>query len=58
MALTIEYCKKDKITSIIHVDFINKKVSVKNQTDRILDTAFGVNDNPTMEDFQRLLERR
>lgn len=56
--LVIEYCKKDIVTSIITVDFTTNKVSVENKTDRIIDTAFGVNRNPTMEDFNRLLQRR
>lgn len=56
--LSIKYKKKDTITSMITVDFQTKKVTVENFTDRLLDTAFGVRDNPTMEDFYNLLQRR
>lgn len=56
--LTVRYKKKDTVTSMISVDFKTKKVTVENFTDRLLDTAFGVRDNPTMDDFKNLLQSR
>lgn len=52
----IEYFWKDKLTSIIEVD--KDRVKVTNYTDDLILTAFGVNDNPTIEDLDEFLEDR
>lgn len=44
--------------TIIYADYKNKKVTIENKTDRILDTAFGVNQNPTWEEYEAFLEDR
>lgn len=52
------YCK-DKLGTEIEVDYKTKTVkSVTNHTDYFLDKAFGNNDNPTWEDWERFLESR
>ena len=42
----------------IHADFLHKTIQIENHTDRILDTAFGVNTTPTWKDFETFLEDR
>lgn len=46
------------VGSIITADYIQQVVTVENYTDEILDTAFGVNKNPTWKDFEDFLEDR
>lgn len=46
-----EYYDRDTLCSIIDVDFTTKQVRVENKVDSILDTAFGVNTEPTWDDF-------
>ena len=42
----------------ISADLANKKVSIENFTDDILDRAFGVKERPSWEDFKGLLSDR
>ena len=51
-----EYYDRDTLCSIIDVDFTTKQVRVENKVDSILDTAFGVNTEPTWDDFLIFLE--
>ena len=44
--------------TIIYANFQTKEITIENKTDRILDTAFGVNQNPTWSDFEDFLESR
>lgn len=53
-----EYYDRDTLCSIIDVDFTTKQVRVENKVDSILDTAFGVNTEPTWDDFLIFLESR
>lgn len=46
------------VGSIIHADFKEKRISVKNYIDKPLLTAFGVNTSPSWEDFEDFLESR
>jgi len=46
------------VGTVIKVDYKTKTVEIENKTRRILDTAFGVNQSPTWEDFERFLESR
>ena len=46
-----QYYDKDTLCSIIDADFTTKQVRVENKVDSILDTAFGVNTEPTWDDF-------
>lgn len=36
----------------IDIDFANQTIEIKNHTDNLIDRAFGVNEKPTMEDFE------
>lgn len=53
-----QYYDKDTLCSIIDADFTTKQVRVENKVDSILDTAFGVNTEPTWDDFLIFLESR
>lgn len=53
-----EYYDKDVLCSTIVCDFTSKTVLVKNHTEDILKTAFGVNLSPTWDDFTEFLEER
>lgn len=46
------------VGTIIYVDYKNQTVKIENKTDEILDTAFGVKQTPTWEDYEHFLEER
>lgn len=50
-------CKDDVMTEIF-VDYKTKVVRIKNNTESLLDRAFGINENPTFEDYENLLKER
>ena len=50
-------CDEECCTQIL-VDFIHEKVEIRNTTDKIMLRAFGININPTWEDFMEFLEDR
>jgi len=50
-------CEEECCTQIL-VDFKHEKIEIKNTTDKIMLRAFGVNRNPTWEDFMEFLEDR
>lgn len=50
-------CKNDIMTEIF-VDYKTKAVRIKNHTESLLDRAFGINENPTFEDYENLLKER
>lgn len=54
------YYKKNetKLCTIIDVDFGEETIKIQNFTDDLLDRAFGINENPTMKDFERFIEDR
>lgn len=56
--LRLEYMYREKICSVIWVNFQNRKVVVENRTDDILHRAFGVKVKPDWEDFEYFLESR
>ena len=43
---------------MIDVDEINRRVRVRNYTDNLLYRAFGINGNPTYEDYEEFLKSR
>ena len=50
MAEMILYFKTPRgLGTTIHADFLHKTIQIENHTDRILDTAFGVNTTPTLQ---------
>ena len=42
----------------MEIDFVNQTVKIKNHTDNLIDRAFGVNEHPTMKDFEEFCEYR
>lgn len=56
--MRIEFRKKNRICTVIYVDFLDEEVIIQNRTNDIFDRAFGVVENPTWEDFQEFLASR
>ena len=50
-------CDEACCTQIL-VDFKHEKIKIRNTTDNIILRAFGINRNPTWEDFMEFLEER
>lgn len=56
--MVLYYKNKDRITTKIVVDPIKKSVQIENYSDFPLELAFGVNKNPSFQDFEDFLEDR
>ncbi len=56
--LIFNFFDGDVLCSKICADFTEKTLSVKNETDNIVKTAFGKNEVPTWKDFENFLEER
>jgi putative transcriptional regulator len=52
------YMYKEKVCTVIDVDELNQKVKIINYVDNIMFRAFGINNNPTYEEYERFLESR
>lgn len=53
-----QYFDKTILHSTIICDFTNKTLCVKNHTDNILKTAFGVSEKPSWDDFLEFIKER
>lgn len=49
--MKIDFMFKTSVCTTIYVDFRHEKINIVNKTDDILHRAFGVNDNPSWQDF-------
>lgn len=56
--MRIDFMYKTSVCTTILVDFWNEKIKITNKTDDILHRAFGVNENPTWDDFNEFLAER
>ena len=56
--LRMTYMNGRKPCTIIDVDFINERITIKNRTEDMLHTAFGVVEKPTWEHFEEFLADR
>ena len=56
--MRLDFMFRQKVCTEIYVDFEHKKIRIVNRTDDIMKRAFGVNENPTWEDFEAFLEDR
>lgn len=56
--MILYYKNKERVTSKIVVDLMKKTVHVENYSNFPLELAFGVNKNPTFQDFEDFLEER
>lgn len=54
----MDFMCEDECCTQILVDFKHEKIQIKNTTDKIMLRAFGINRNPTWEDFLEFLEER
>lgn len=56
--MRLDFMFRQKVCTEIYVDFANKRIKIINRTNDIMKRAFGVNENPTWEDFESFLEER
>lgn len=57
--MKLDFRKGDgRLLTEIWVDYRTNEVKIKNHTDDIIDRAFGINEHPTIEDFERFIEDR
>ncbi|MCD8082689.1 MAG: hypothetical protein LUE86_03940 [Clostridiales bacterium] len=58
LVMRMIFMHRDRVCTIIDIDFKNRQIFVRNQTDDLLHRAFGVIEHPTWEDFEEFLESR
>lgn len=56
--MRLDFMFRQKVCTEIYVDFENKQIKIINRTNDIMKRAFGVNENPTWENFEDFLESR
>ena len=56
--LRINYMNRQQLCTTIDVDFRHERIKIKNFTDKIPLRAFGVNEEPSWEDFEVFLQER
>ncbi len=56
--MRLDYMFKQTVCTMIYIDYKNQKIQIINRTDDILHRAFGINENPTWEDFEEFLRSR
>lgn len=56
--IILDYYNFDRLQTTIAADYTEKKVRIKNHTDDTVHLAFGVNKNPSWEDYTDFLEER
>ena len=54
----IWYMHRSEICTLIDVDEVQREVRIRNYTNRIQYRAFGVNEEPTFDEYQEFLESR
>ena len=57
-SLRMFYMYEDKICTLIDVDLKNQKIKIKNYVDNIMFRVFGVNENPSFNDYKEFLKSR
>lgn len=58
LTMRMIYMDDDKECTVIDIDFMHKKIYIRNKTKDLLHRAFGVIEDPTWEDFEQFLESR
>lgn len=58
MPLRLWYMHNQTVCTLIDVDELKQKVRIKNYVDNLMFRAFGINENPSFEDYQEFLESR
>ena len=56
--MVLEWKHKNVLCTKIFVDFKSETVRIENYTESIIKRAFGVNNNPDINDFMDLVKRR
>ena len=56
--MTILVCTPRGVGTVIDADYKKQTIKIENKTKRLLDTAFGVKQNPTWQDYEAFLEER
>ncbi len=57
-SMRIDFMYKQKVCTEIYVDYLRKKIKIVNRTDDVMKRAFGINQNPSWNDFEDFLEDR
>ena len=58
LPVSMWYMYKDTPCTLIDVDEVRKIIRIRNYTDNLQFTAFGIKENPTIEDYNEFLESR
>ena len=56
--IRLKYCLGNMICTVIDVDDVGRRISIRNYTDNLLYRAFGRNEKPTYADYEEFLESR
>lgn len=56
--MRIDFMYKQKVCTEIYVDYQNTKIQIVNRTNDIMKRAFGINENPTWQDYEEFLADR
>lgn len=56
--MRLDFMFRQKVCTEIYADYEHKKIKIINRTDDIMKRAFGVNENPTWEDFESFMAER
>lgn len=56
--LRITYMNQETPCTVIDVDFMNERIMIQNKTDDLIHRAFGINEQPTWDDFEIFLRDR
>ena len=56
--LRLWYMHDSFVCTLIDVDIINRRISIRNYRESLLYRAFGINENPTYDDYEAFLESR
>ena len=56
--MILHYMDPGGLCTILNVDYKARTVKIENKTDLLLHRAFGINENPTWEDYEAFLRDR
>lgn len=56
--IEFDYMRENEVMAHVVVNYTEHKVTVENYTDDLIERPFGVNENPSIQDFENFLESR
>lgn len=56
--MILHYMEPEGLCTVIHADYKVRTVKIENKTDFLLHRAFGINENPTWEEYEAFLCER